>query len=108
MIHYEGTKGRRDGVMSCLMRHTAWCCGLTLLIALAAPARADVVKLVVHDMIHPISDEFIGRGLEYARQQHADAVLIELATPGGLVDSTRDIITKILGSDVPVIIYVAP
>jgi membrane-bound serine protease (ClpP class) len=84
------------------------CCLAALVALLCVPARADVVKLVVHDMIHPISDEFIGRGLDYARQQHADAVIIELATPGGLVDSTRDIITKILGSDVPVVIYVAP
>ncbi len=74
----------------------------------AAPARADVIKIVVHDMIHPVSEEFIGRAVDYAAAQHADAVLIELATPGGLVDSTRDIITKILASPVPVIIYVAP
>ena len=42
------------------------------------------------------------------RQTNADAVLIELNTPGGLVDSTRDIIQKILASPVPVIVYVAP
>ncbi|HVP51157.1 MAG TPA: nodulation protein NfeD [Terriglobales bacterium] len=73
-----------------------------------AVACADVLKIVVHDTIHPISDEFIGRALDQAAREHAEALLIELSTPGGLVDSTRSIIQKILASPVPVIVYVAP
>ncbi len=75
-----------------------------------APASmsADVVKIVVDDMIHPITDEYIGRALEEARASKAEALLIELRTPGGLVDSTRSIIEKLLAAPVPVIIYVAP
>ena len=73
-----------------------------------APVYADVLKIVVHDTIHPISDEFIGRALDQAAREHDEAVLIELSTPGGLVDSTRLIIQKILASPVPVIVYVAP
>ena len=69
---------------------------------------ASVVKINVDDTIQPISDEYIGRAIEQARQTNADAVLIELRTPGGLVDSTRSIIAKILASPVPVIVYVAP
>src|SRR5581483_6539669 len=68
----------------------------------------DVVKIVLHDTIQPISDEFIGRAIDKARSEKADAVLIELSTPGGLVDSTRSIVQKILTSPVPVIVYVAP
>jgi membrane-bound serine protease (ClpP class) len=71
-------------------------------------ARADVLKIVVHDTIQPISDEFIGRALDQAARDHDQAVLIELSTPGGLLDSTRSIIEKILASPVPVIVYVAP
>src|SRR6516162_9519461 len=67
-----------------------------------------VVKIRLDDTIQPISDEYIGRAIEQARQTNADAVLIELRTPGGLVDSTRSIIEKILSSPVPVIVYVAP
>jgi membrane-bound serine protease (ClpP class) len=77
----------------------------------AAPApnpSNHVVKIVVDDMIHPISAEYIGRALDQARDQNAAAVLIEMSTPGGLLDSTRDIIGRIVGSRVPVIIYVAP
>jgi len=75
---------------------------------LSSLAGADVLKIVVRDTIHPISDEFIERALDQAARQHDEAVLIELSTPGGLVDSTRSIIEKILASPVPVIVYVAP
>ena len=67
-----------------------------------------VVKIRLDDTIQPVSDEYIGRAIEQARQTNADAVLIELRTPGGLSDSTRSIIEKILASPVPVIVYVAP
>ncbi len=73
-----------------------------------APASADVLKIVVHDTIHPITDEYIGRALAEAARNHDQALLIELSTPGGLVDSTRDIIEKLSSAPVPVIIYVSP
>jgi membrane-bound serine protease (ClpP class) len=81
---------------------------LALLLLLAAPASAGVLKIVISDTIHPITDEYIGRAIEAARSRKADALLIQLNTPGGLADSTRDIIEKIVASPVPVIIYVAP
>src|ERR1039458_9795379 len=51
-----------------------------------APA-SGVVKIKLDDTIQPISDEYIGRAIEQARQTNADAVLIELHTPGGRVRS---------------------
>ncbi|HTW32801.1 MAG TPA: nodulation protein NfeD [Candidatus Sulfotelmatobacter sp.] len=71
-------------------------------------ASAQVLKVVVDDTIQPISEEYIGRSIEEAARQHDKAVLIELNTPGGLVDSTRKIIEHITQSSVPVIIYVTP
>ncbi|HEY2322618.1 MAG TPA: nodulation protein NfeD [Thermoanaerobaculia bacterium] len=79
-----------------------------VLMLLANVAAADVVKISVDDMIHPISDEFIGRAIDYAASHHADALLIQLRTPGGLADSMRSIVEKIIKSPVPVIVYVAP
>src|SRR3954451_15259878 len=73
-----------------------------------APARADVVKLTVHDTIHPITTEYIQRGIQYATLIKADAILIQIQTPGGLSDPTRDIIEAIIAWPVPVIIYVGP
>jgi membrane-bound serine protease (ClpP class) len=82
---------------------------LTLLLVSTSFAFArGVVKIRLDDTIQPVSDEYIGRAIEQARQTNADAVLIELRTPGGLVDSTRSIIEKMLASPVPVIVYVAP
>ena len=73
-----------------------------------APVYSEILKIVINDTIHPITDEYIGRALAAAEQSKAQAVLIELNTPGGLLESTRDIIEKILASPVPVIIYVTP
>jgi membrane-bound serine protease (ClpP class) len=69
---------------------------------------AEVLKIVVNDTIHPITDEYIGRAIAEAERNKDDALLIELNTPGGLLDSTRHIIEKILASQVPIIIYVTP
>src|SRR5271169_2538506 len=76
--------------------------------ATAILSASSVVKIRLDDTIQPVSDEYVERAIEQARQTNADAVLIELRTPGGLVDSTREIIQKILASPVPVIVYVAP
>ncbi len=69
---------------------------------------ADVLKLVINDTIQPITAERIERALDQAAAHKDDAVLIELNTPGGLLESTREIIQKIVASPVPVIIYVTP
>ena len=79
-----------------------------LLLLCATAASAQVLKIVLNDTIQPISDEFIGRALRKADQEKDQALLIELNTPGGLADSTRHIIEKIVASPVPVIIYVVP
>lgn len=79
-----------------------------LLLCCASAASAQVLKIVLDDTIQPISDEFIDRTLQKADQEKDQAVLIQLSTPGGLADSTRHIIEKIVASPVPVIIYVAP
>jgi membrane-bound serine protease (ClpP class) len=55
-----------------------------------------------------VTDEFIGRALAEAKVKNDQALLIEINTPGGLVESTREIIEKIVDSPVPVIVYVTP
>jgi membrane-bound serine protease (ClpP class) len=80
--------------------------GLVTLLSL--PASAEILKIVVNDTIQPISQEYIERGIDEAIRRNDQAVLIELNTPGGLIDSTRKIIEKITNSTVPIIIYVTP
>ena len=89
---------------------------LAAFVLLAAPLRLPaqahsrpvIVELTLHDTIQPISAAYLQRGLDHAAQIHAQAVVVELGTPGGLLDSTRAIVTSIEQSKVPVIVYVAP
>lgn len=81
---------------------------LTTLCFASLSCSAEIVKIVVDDTIHPITAEYIGRAIHEAERTHADALLIEINTPGGLVSSTRDIVQEILAAKVPVIIYVTP
>ena len=74
----------------------------------ASVCSAEVLKIVVNDTIQPVTAEYIGRAIESAAKNRDQAVLIEINTPGGLVDSTREIIDKITASSVPVIVYVTP
>jgi membrane-bound serine protease (ClpP class) len=75
---------------------------------LCAPASAEILKVVLNDTIQPITAEYLARALDEAKLRNDQAVLIEISTPGGLLDSTRKIIEKISNSSVPVILYVAP
>jgi len=67
-----------------------------------------VVEIKLDMMIHQVSAEFVERGIRYANEQNADAVLLELNTPGGLVTSTQELVQAIYASHAPVITYVAP
>lgn len=73
-----------------------------------APRRPLVVEIKLDMMIHQVSAQYVERGIRYANQQNADAILLELNTPGGLVTSTQEIIQAIFASRAPVITYVTP
>ncbi len=78
------------------------------IVLLTTLCSANVLRIVLDDAIQPVTAEYIGRALDVAAANHDDALLIEINTPGGLVDSTREIIQKISTAPVPVIVYVAP
>ena len=89
---------------------------LVLLAALAwlvplwaqAPGSPVVVKLTIHDTIQPITADYLQRGLDAAARMHAQAVLVSMGTPGGLLSSTRDMVAAIEASPVPVIVFIEP
>jgi len=97
----------RFSVLSNTLRSRVWFAAITSLF-LAASCSAEVLRIAINDAIQPVTAEYIGRALAVATTDHDQAVLIEINTPGGLVDSTREIIEKIVASPVPVIIYVTP
>lgn len=72
----------------------------------AAPPQVVVVHL--DDTIQPVSEQYMQRGLDQAAHTRSNALLIDLNTPGGLLDTTRSMVSKILASPVPVIVYVSP
>jgi membrane-bound serine protease (ClpP class) len=88
------------------MRHSA---SLLLAIALALPAQAaTVIAVDVHSVVHPVTVDIVTRAIDQARERKADAILIRLNTPGGLMTAMRETIEKLVASPVPVIAYVAP
>jgi membrane-bound serine protease (ClpP class) len=81
---------------------------VALLFLFARAASAEVLKVVIDDTIQPLSQQRFERAIQEAEATHADALLIELRTPGGLMSSMEGIIQKLLAAKVPTIIYVTP
>ncbi len=67
-----------------------------------------VVSININGGINPSSAEFIHKSIKQAEKENAECLLIHLNTPGGLVNSTRGIVTDILQSQVPVVVYISP
>lgn len=73
----------------------------------AAPS-PRVLLMEIDGSINPGTADFIARGIERAKAGQFEALVIEMDTPGGLLDSTRDIVKSMLNADVPVVVYVGP
>ena len=90
--------------------------GLALLLAAASAGRlralpADRPTVVVAEfdgIIHPIAAEYLTGALDDADTSNATLVVIVLRTPGGLLESTQTIVSRIISSRVPVVVFVAP
>jgi membrane-bound serine protease (ClpP class) len=79
-----------------------------LLINVAGAAKGDIYIVKVADAISPGVAEFIDNSIAKAEKEEAACIIIELDTPGGLAESMRIIVQSILGSTVPVVVYVSP
>src|SRR5881296_761102 len=70
---------------------------------------AEKVSLInIDGAIGPATATYISRSIDEARTQNAQCLIIQLNTPGGLLDSTQKIVQSFLGSAVPIVVYVAP
>jgi membrane-bound serine protease (ClpP class) len=76
------------------------------LLAAAGPATVEV--LTVDGTIVPVIADYVDRGISQAEENGAAVCIIELDTPGGLLDSTDKIVKSIMNADVPVVVYVSP
>jgi membrane-bound serine protease (ClpP class) len=85
--------------------------GLACLLALPTAATAQaptVLRTRVEGTITPVVAQHLEEGVSIAERDGHAAFLVELDTPGGLLQSTREIVQAFLGSSVPVIVYVTP
>jgi len=77
-----------------------------VLLAAASPTTVEV--LTVDGTIVPVIADYIDRGISQAEKNDATVCIIELDTPGGLLDSTDKIVKKIMNAEVPIVVYVSP
>src|SRR5213078_1538632 len=74
----------------------------------AAPAAPIVETATVDGIIHPVSAEFMRSAIARADAEGASLIVFTLRTPGGLLDSTRDINNAIIAARTPVAVFVGP
>jgi membrane-bound serine protease (ClpP class) len=77
---------------------------------LAAPATlwGNIARIEVDGAIDPVTAEFVVGSIERAESEKSGILLIRLNTPGGFATSMEEIITRMLASKVPVVVYVSP
>ena len=80
----------------------------SLSVPVAAQSDEHAAFLVIDGGILPQSSRFLSRGIDTATEEGARFLIIQLDTPGGLLDSTRDMVGEILESEVPIVVYVSP
>jgi membrane-bound serine protease (ClpP class) len=88
------------------MRTVVLC--LSLVCATVAAATEKVALIKIDGAIGPATASYIGRSIDEAQKQNAQCLIIQLNTPGGLLDSTQKIVQSFLGSPIPVVVYVSP
>ena len=78
-------------------------------VAFAGPGAAAHINVVtISGSINPASSDYLQKAIALSQSDGAEAILILLDTPGGLLSSTKDIIQAILNAEVPVVVYVSP
>ena len=87
-------------------------CAATGVLANGADARVEngplVERVVIDDTVQPVSAARLERAITRANADGAAMLIVELDTPGGLLDSTREMVGAMLRSRVPVAVYIAP
>lgn len=94
-----------------MVKHSAsWLFLFAVLSVLAFPldSGAKIVRIDLDGAIDPITAEFAVKSIQAAESEKAEFLLIRLNTPGGFATSMEEIITRMLNSSVPVVVYVTP
>src|SRR5262245_27706783 len=78
------------------------------LAGLASAAPAPVAPIEPEGAIRPVTLRLIGIAIDRAQAEHAQALVIQLDTPGGLERSMRSIVQRMMNAEVPIIVFVGP
>ncbi|MFZ6016057.1 MAG: NfeD family protein [Nitrospirota bacterium] len=81
---------------------------LSTVIAFSEETKKEVMVITVNGVINPVASEYIGKSIKKANEKKVETLIIELDTPGGLDTSMRNIVKDIIGSEVPVVVFVSP
>ncbi len=79
-----------------------------LFVGSPSSARAEIARIDLKGTIDPITAEYVVKSIARAKLERAQFVLLRLQTPGGFGSSMEEIISAMLNSPVPVVVYVAP
>jgi len=82
--------------------------GLFLLPTSAPSNENTAYRIEIDGVINPVAMDFIQKAIQKAEVDDAECLILQLDTPGGLGESMREIVKRMLGAKVPVIVYVAP
>jgi membrane-bound serine protease (ClpP class) len=97
-----------------MLKVLRWLLPLLLLLAVlpgavyAQPSSPTIYVLHAEGIINPVLVDYIERGIEQAEEDNATACIIQMDTPGGLLDSTEKIVIATMNANVPIIVYVSP
>src|SRR5258705_1654196 len=79
-----------------------------LMVGSAVEGHAEIGLIKINGAIGPATASYIARAIDVAHARKDGCLIIQLDTPGGLLDSTKDIVQKLYDSKVPTVVYVAP
>ena len=74
----------------------------------SASQQSKILLIEVTGVINPVSAEYITNAVDRAEDEDFHALILQMDTPGGLLESTRQITKKFLGARIPIVVYVAP
>ncbi|SMO46819.1 NfeD family protein [Fodinibius sediminis] len=96
-------------LIACLLAMAGASWSQTDTTAAAGASSSTVAMISVESSISPTATNYINRGIRLAKEEGAECLIVQLDTPGGLLESTKDIVQAFLDSDeMPIVVYVAP
>lgn len=91
-----------------MRRWLSYFLGLLTCASVPKVVAAEVGRIDINGIIGPATSAYIERGIRVAAARQYACLIVQLDTPGGLLDSTKEIVQKFYASPVPIVVYVAP